>query len=56
MKWEKRIEVLEEEIACLKEQQPAHSVPPAFLIKLDELESELALVYTKMEQEQENAQ
>ena len=55
MKWEKRIEVLEEEIACLKEQWPAHSVPPAFLIKLDELESELALAYKKMEQEQENA-
>ena len=36
-----RIRELEEEISALKRQWPAHSVPPAMLMHLDELEEEL---------------
>jgi hypothetical protein len=36
-----RIRELEEEISALKRQWPAHSVPPAMLMQLDELEDEL---------------
>lgn len=37
-----RIQVLEEKIADLKKRWPAHSVPPALLQELDDLEEELA--------------
>lgn len=37
-----RIAELERQIAQLVEQWPAHSIPPAMLQKLDELEEELA--------------
>lgn len=36
-----RIEELEKQIAELKSRWPAHSVPPAMLQQLDELEEEL---------------
>lgn len=36
-----RIKILKKEIADLKSQWPAHSVPPAMLLQLDELEEEL---------------
>ena len=51
-----RIKELEEQIADLKHQWPAHSVPPAMLQKLDELESELELECKKMENDNEDAQ
>lgn len=51
-----RIKELEEQIADLKRQWPAHSVPPAMLQKLDELESELELECKKMENDNEDAQ
>ena len=37
----KRIQELEEKIADLKKRWPAHSVPPAILRELDDLEGEL---------------
>lgn len=36
-----KIKALEAQIALLKKQWPAHSVPPAMLQKLDELEEAL---------------
>ncbi len=51
-----KIKELEEQIADLKRQWPAHSVPPAMLQKLDELESELELECKKMENDNEDAQ
>jgi len=51
-----RIKELEEQIADLKRQWPAHSIPPAMLQKLDELESELELECKKMENDNEDAQ
>ncbi len=41
MKKTDRIIALEEEIEALKEQWPAHSVPPAMLMRLEELEDDL---------------
>ncbi len=38
----KQIEMLEAEIAALKKQWPAHSVSPALLQRLDDLEDALA--------------
>jgi hypothetical protein len=40
---EARIQELEREIADLKARWPKHSVPPAMLIRLEELEEELVL-------------
>ena len=40
---DKKIKELEEQIADLKKRWPAHSVPPAMLMRLDELEEELEL-------------
>jgi hypothetical protein len=40
---EKRIKELEAQIADLKKRWPAHSVSPAMLMQLDELEEELEL-------------
>lgn len=36
-----RVTILETQIADLKERWPAHSVPPAMMQQLDELEEEL---------------
>jgi hypothetical protein len=41
---EKRIKELETQITDLKKRWPAHSVSPAMLMQLDELEEELELV------------
>ena len=40
---EKRIKELEAQIADLKKRWPAHSVSPAMLMQLDELEEKLEL-------------
>jgi hypothetical protein len=40
-KRETRIQKLEQEIADLKARWPKHSVPPAMLMRLEELEEEL---------------
>ena len=40
-KRETRIQELEREIADLKARWPKHSVPPAMLLRLEELEEEL---------------
>jgi len=45
----KRIKELEKQIADLKRQWPAHSVPPAMLQRLDELEEELEILRGEME-------
>ena len=52
---EKRIRELEEQIADLKKRLPAHSILPAMLIELEELEDELAELLNKENQEQDNA-
>lgn len=51
-----RISALEEQIAELKRQWPAHSVPPAMLLKLDDLEDELERLRSNVRVEQGNAQ
>ena len=43
-----RIIELEKQIADLKKQWPAHSVPPAMLQRLDELEEELESLLEEM--------
>jgi hypothetical protein len=45
----KRIKELEKQIADLERQWPAHSVPPAMLQRLDELEEELEILRGEME-------
>jgi len=52
---EKRIKELEKQIADLKRQWPAHSVPPAMLQMLDELEEELESLRKKKEEEEQDA-
>ncbi len=36
------LHALEQELAQLKEQMPAHSIPPSLLQRIDELEEEIA--------------
>jgi len=48
-----RIKQLERQIAELKSRWPAHSVPPAMLQQLDELEEELERELTKTASHQE---
>ena len=50
-----KIKELEEQIADLKRQWPAHSVPPAMLQRLEELEDELEQENNKMNEESEDA-
>ncbi len=38
---------LERELAQLKEQLPAHSIPPSLLERIDELEEEIAALRAK---------
>jgi hypothetical protein len=38
-----RIRVIQEQIAELKKQWPAHSTPPGMMLRLDELEEELEI-------------
>ncbi|MEN8172374.1 MAG: histidine kinase [Chloroflexota bacterium] len=44
MKKMARIAEIEAEIEMLKKQWPAHSLPPAMLMQLDELEDELDIL------------
>jgi hypothetical protein len=43
-----KIKNLEQQIADLKKQLPAHSIPPGMLVALDELEDKLALAKSKL--------
>jgi len=52
---DKRIQELEEKIAELKKRWPAHSVPPALMRELDDLEEELAEALEQAHQEEEHA-
>jgi hypothetical protein len=49
------IHELEEKIAELKKRWPAHSVPPALMRELDDLEEELAEALEQARQEQDHA-
>jgi len=51
----KRVEELKVQITALKRQWPAHSVPPAMLQKLDDLEAELELELKKLQEDKGNA-
>ena len=51
----KRIKELEEKIAELKKRWPAHSVPPALLQELDDLEDALAEELKKCQRDESNA-
>ncbi|MFN2127622.1 MAG: histidine kinase [Anaerolineales bacterium] len=55
MSREKKIETLKEEIKSIKRQWPAHSVSPALLQKLEDLEAELEFEIKNLEEERENA-
>lgn len=50
-----RIEELEKQIAELEARWPAHSVPPAMLQQLEDLEAELERELHKAKVEQEDA-
>ena len=52
---EYRIEELEEQIAALKRQWPAHSVPLSLLQRLDDLEEELELERKKVAEDKKDA-
>jgi hypothetical protein len=45
-----RIRMLQQQIADLKKQWPAHSTPPGMMLRLDELEEELANELAKTSQ------
>jgi hypothetical protein len=51
----KRIHELQQKIAELKARWPAHSVPPAMMRQLDELEEELATALEQAHQEADSA-
>lgn len=51
-----RIKELEKQIAELKSQWPAHSVPPAMLQLLDELDEELEMELKKATEERSGAE
>ena len=44
MSEQERIRELEEEIAAVKARLPKHSVPPAMIIELEDLEEELEML------------
>lgn len=52
---DKHIQELQAKIADLKKRWPAHSVPPAMLQELDDLEDELAAELEKARQGDEHA-
>ncbi len=52
---DKRIQELREEIANLKKRWPAHSVPPAMMRELDDLEEELAEALEQSQKEKDLA-
>ena len=43
----KRIQDLKKQIEDLKKRLPAHSIPPAMMVELDDLEEQLALEINK---------
>jgi len=47
-----RIAEIQQQIADLKKQWPAHSTPPALLMALDELEAELELESSKPQEDE----
>ncbi|MGD9047603.1 MAG: histidine kinase [Anaerolineae bacterium] len=47
----KRIQKLEEEIAAVKARLPKHSVPPAMIIELEDLEEELEMLQAQAKDE-----
>jgi hypothetical protein len=51
---EDRIKELERRIEELKRQWPAHSVPPAMVQQLDDLEEELAMERKKAAEEEDD--
>ena len=52
---DQRIQELKEKIADLKKRWPAHSVPPALMRELDDLEEELAEALGQVYQEEDHA-
>lgn len=48
---QKRIAELEAEIAELEARMPKHSVPPAMIIELEDLEDELEMLKARVERE-----
>jgi cell division protein ZapA (FtsZ GTPase activity inhibitor) len=50
-----RIQELQEKIADLKKRWPAHSVPPAMMRELDDLEEELAEALERVHQEKDHS-
>jgi len=51
-----RIKQLEQELETLKQQWPAHSVSPALLQRLDDLEDDLAEAIAAAKTDQDNSQ
>lgn len=49
------IQEVERKIADLKERWPAHSIPPALMLELDELEEELAKAMEQARQKENHA-
>lgn len=50
-----RIRELEEKIAELKKRWPAHSVPPAMMQELDDLEAKLSEALEQIHQQEDHA-
>lgn len=48
---ETRIQELEEEIAAVKARLPKHSVPPAMIMELEDLEEELEMLKARSKDE-----
>jgi hypothetical protein len=46
-----RIQELEDKIAAVKARLPKHSVPPAMIIELEDLEDELEMLKARVERE-----
>lgn len=55
MIYDQRIQEIKEQIAELEKRWPAHSVPPAMLQELDDLEDALAIAQKKRDQEENDA-
>jgi hypothetical protein len=45
---ENRLRQLEEELAALKARLPKHSVPPAMIIELEDLEDEIEMLRSRI--------
>ena len=44
----KRLKQLEEELAALKARLPRHSIPPAMIIELEDLEDEIEMLRSRV--------